>query len=81
MIFQVFAVKDELTGKFLQPSFFNDEKEALRTFKYQVNNIAIWRDNSSDFSFYKLGTYDDETGTIIGKIDKISNGRSVLNEA
>ena len=37
MIFNVCAVKDELTGKFMQPFYVKEEKEALRLFQHNVN--------------------------------------------
>lgn len=79
MIQILYAVKDELTQTFLTPAYFNTEDEAKRMFKTQVNNIDLWKDNSSDFSLYKVGTWDNETGTLIPIIEKIISGRSVLN--
>lgn len=79
MITTLYAVKDELTQTFLKPAHFDTEEEAKRMFKSQINNIELWKDNSSDFSLYKVGTWDNETGTLIPIIEKIINGRSVLN--
>lgn len=80
-VFQIVAVKDELTGCFLQPTFIETKEEATRLFSYQVNSIKLWRANASDFSLFHLGTYDTETGTLIGiNPVKIANGRSLLKE-
>ena len=80
-IFNIYTVKDELTNKHMEPCFIYDEKEALRLFKHQINNIPLWKDNSSDYSLYKIGTFDQSSGTIIGiQPEKIIGGRSVLNE-
>lgn len=83
-ISRIYSVKDELTGKFLNPFFIGDsettEQEAIRIFKNNINNISIWKDNSQDFSLYQIGAMDDTTGHIIGEADKIIGGRAVLNE-
>ena len=82
-IFNIYAVKDELTNKFMEPTFIKDENEALRLFTYQVNNIDLWKQNSADYSLFHIGTYDQGTGTIIGiQPAKVIGGRSVVkNEA
>lgn len=79
MITELYAVKDELTQMYLQPAHFNSEDEAKRQFKSQINTIPLWKDNSSDFSLFRIGTYNNETGELTSNIEKIINGRSVLN--
>ena len=80
MTYNIYTVKDELTGTFLNPSVINSDNEAKRIFKYQVNNTGVWKDNPEDFSLYKVATFDDETGTIVGiKPEKLCGGRSVKN--
>lgn len=75
---RIYSVKDELTQTFLQPVFVEKEDEILRIFTYQINNTPIWKDNASDFSLYYLGTFDSESGTIIGEIPKkVISGHSV----
>lgn len=79
MTYGLFSVKDELTSHFLAPVMMLNEDEAKRQFKSQVNNIQLWKDNPSDFSLYKLGSFDEDTGEILYKPEKIIGGRSVLN--
>lgn len=79
MILNFYAVKDELANRFLAPTLMNSEAEAKRQFKSQINNINLWKDNASDFSLFALGTYNDETGELICKVEKITGGRAVLN--
>lgn len=76
--FFIVAVKDELTGAFMQPNFGETIAELERIFKYQINNIDLWRFNSSDYTLYKLGTFDQETGELIPCIERLVNGRAVL---
>lgn len=79
MTYGLFSVKDELTSHFLAPVMMLNEDEAKRQFKSQVNNIQLWKDNPSDFSLYKLGSFDEDSGEILYKPEKIIGGRSVLN--
>ena len=72
-----FAVKDELAGTFYAPSLFNTEAEAKRNFATAINQNPIWHDNASDFSLFKLGSYDDSTGLITTKLEKVVSGHSV----
>ena len=79
MILKFYAVKDELSNTFLAPVLMNSEAEAQRQFKTQINTIPIWKENSEDFSLYELGEFNDETGELIGHIEKLTGGRSVKN--
>lgn len=76
----LYAVKDNLNNTFMAPTTIKSDNEAIRAFKSQVNKIDIWKDNPGDFSLYKVGYYDDETGTIEPGVEMIASGRSVLND-
>lgn len=75
--FTIAAVKDELSGTFLQPTFAGTLDEIKRSFKYQINNNPIWRDNPSDFSLYNIGEFDDQTGEIISSVYKEVSGHTL----
>lgn len=89
--FIMYSVKDEMTGKFMNPMFcecddiYKDtcveasDRLATRQFKSNVNNIQLWKDNPNDYSLYRVGYFDDEAGAMASKIEKVSSGRSVLN--
>ena len=79
MTYELYSVKDEMTSQHLAPVMMRNEDEAKRQFKTQVNNIQLWKDNPSDFSLYRLGTFDEDSGEILYKPEKIIGGRSVLN--
>lgn len=79
MICNMYAVKDELSGEFMIPTIIKNDDMAKRQFKTQINTIELWRENPSDYSLFKLGTYNDETGIIESHLEKIVGGRSVLN--
>lgn len=78
--FYIVSVKDELTGTFLQPTFGENIEALKRIFTTQINTIAIWKENSSDFSLYQLGFFDQETGEIIPEVVKLVSGHSVLRK-
>lgn len=81
MLHNVYAVKDELQGEFMQPIYSENDTLAIRQFKYQINNIDQWKYNSTDYSLYKLGTFDTASGEYFSYVEKVCTGRSVLDNA
>lgn len=83
MKFKMYSVKDELTGKFMNPMFVEEselaDSLAIRNFKTNVNDIKLWKDNPNDYSLYLVGKFDDESGAESTALEKIASGRSVLN--
>ena len=83
MKFEMYSVKDELNGKFMSPIFVEEgdyaEPNAIRQFKSNINNIQLWKDNADDFSLYRVGIFDDESGAYSTPLEKVASGRSVLN--
>lgn len=81
--FNMYSVKDELTGKFMNPLFVEEgeiaNQLATRQFKSQVNNIQLWKDNPNDYSLYLVGIFDDEHGSEATVLEKICSGRSVVD--
>lgn len=77
---KIYAVKDELTNTFLQPTFHENDLEITRLFEFQINNTPLWKDNASDYSLYKLGKFNEETGEIISKIEKLTGGRACVRK-
>ena len=69
-----------MTGRFMEPQFLRSEDEAKRNFTFQINNIKMWKDNSSDYSLYYLGQFSEDEGILIDTIcmEKITGGRSCL---
>lgn len=80
MTYDVYAMKDELTNMFFWPMYFKSEAEAKRYFKTKMNDNPDWKYNSTDYAFYRLGTFNDETGEYISQVSKEINGRSVIDE-
>lgn len=77
--FKIYAVKDELTGKFLQPIFMESDPEAIRWFKYVLNKTELWKQNAAMYSLYSIGTFNDKKGLGEYSINEmIQGGLSVL---
>lgn len=74
-----YAVKDNLTERYMNPALAEDDNVAIRQFRSNINHIPLWQDNPSDFDLYNLGTFDDTTGEIWYDPHKVINGRSAIN--
>lgn len=77
----MYAVKDELTGKFLSPVYHETDEVATRWFKYVVNNTEMWKYNAAMYSLYKVGTFNDKLGLVDHQApEMIAGGVSVLDK-
>lgn len=83
MEYVMYSVKDELTGKFMNPMFIEKDENAnniaIRQFRSNVNNIKLWKDNPNDYSLFIVGIFNDESGAESSILEKIISGRSVVN--
>ena len=61
MIIGVYCVKDEKQG-FLSPSFDLYDSLAIRGFSYSLSQQGIMSFAPEDYSLWKLGTFDTDTG-------------------
>ena len=77
MILGVYAVKDALQGRFMAPTFFDNEEVAIRQFRSNINNIPMWKENAADFQLYKLANFNDEIGEYEKDHHMIVNGKGV----
>lgn len=75
---RVYGVKDELTNRFMQPIYCQNDKEAERWFYTQVNEISLWRSNAADYSLYVLGTFNEGNGIFSSNVEKLQNGSAVV---
>lgn len=83
MKYVMYSVKDELTQKFMNPMFVEEneisDQLAIRQFRSNLNSIKLWKDNANDYSLFKVGIFDDEAGANSCVIEKVISGRSVLD--
>lgn len=79
---RVYAVKDELTGKYLQPVYHDNDEVATRWFKYVLNNTDMWKYNAAMYSLYFLAEFNDVEGynPISCVPEMICGGVSVLDK-
>lgn len=64
MIFGIYAVRDLKTG-FLTPTFDLNDQSAMRNFEHAAQNTqSLFFTHSSDYSLYRIGSYDSDTGLI-----------------
>lgn len=79
--YHMYSVKDELTGRFLNPIFMETDPEAIRWFKYVLNTTDMWKSNAAMYSLYKLGDFNDMQGLGDYPITElIQNGVGVLEK-
>ena len=78
----IYAVKDNLVGRFMQPIFLENDQQAIRWFKNAINSIDLWKSSASDYTIHRLGTFNDKNG--LGDypvIEEIANGLSLVERS
>lgn len=78
MNFTIYAIKDKLTNRFMQPFYLRNEQEAKRLFASQLNNIDIWKENPEQFILYELGTFNEELGFMTMDNIEICKGSDLI---
>lgn len=78
----VCSVYDAVAGTFSPPQCFRANGEALRSFRDAVNDEkSQFARHASDYSFYKIGVFDDGTGEFFPDKDKLCEASSLVNAA
>lgn len=70
MILSVYAMRDALSG-FLTPTFEVNDQVAERNFVHAVTNAgldSILSSHFDQFSLYRLGTFDTESGALTSEL-------------
>ena len=72
----VYNIYDEKAGAFLRPFFMPTMAAARRAVATIVNGEEdhVFKTNSSDFTLFEIGSYDDSDGLITGYLNKLSLG-------
>ena len=75
----VCAVYDDVTELFGPPVLFVNAGHAFRGFVDMVNSGSdeMLKRNPDDFSFYKLGLYDDTTGVFENQNERLARAQDV----
>lgn len=80
MTHQMYSMKDNLAGVYMQPQLFQNENVALRNFTEIINGTGVFKNNPGDFELWKIGTFDDQEGIVIPAPEKIATGLSVVRK-
>lgn len=64
MKYNLYAMRDSATREFLSVTVDKNDAAAIRNFDYAILNNPQLRFMPSDFSLYKLGFYDSDSGKI-----------------
>lgn len=80
MIRKYYAIKDNLAEAYMTPVLFDNDNLAIRWFTGVVNskeqNEVIYN-NPEDFELWKLGEFDNQTGTIYPGVQKLVTAKSL----
>lgn len=63
MIFGVYAIRDLKSG-FMSPTVEVNNQVAIRNFSYAVLHNEMFDSFVSDYSFYRIGSFDSNTGIV-----------------
>lgn len=70
MFYVMVSVQDSAVGVFGRPMFLRSDGEAVRVFQDEVNRAAednmLYR-HPDDYSLWRIGTWDDDTGEPIAE--------------
>lgn len=67
MKYGIYSIRDAAAGVFTAPTIDLTDESAIRGFSQAVNNAgSMMNFLPSDFSLYRIGTYDIESGQING---------------
>lgn len=68
MLYNLYAVRDKIVGAYNAPTLFVNEEAAKRSFKALLQKRP---DIAEDLTLWNIGTFEDETGTIIPTIPRL----------
>lgn len=83
MIYNVYAIRDQKSGRFMQPMNDLNDQTAKRGFSQAVNNPnGIIGFAPKDFDLYRIAEFNDEVGQFIPMevIELICNGAQLVFE-
>lgn len=81
MIKPVFAMKDEAAGIFMDPMIDYNKDTAIRNFEFACKNNQVINFRPSDFSFWHVADFDNETGKVLAIVpDLIMRGNDYADD-
>lgn len=82
MTYGIYAIKDAKTS-FMPANVDYNDASAIRNFEHAVRQPdSLLRSHSADYALWKLGTYDNETGSIVAlfPIEQLADASAILKE-
>uniref|UniRef100_A0AAU8AWV8 Nonstructural protein n=1 Tax=Dulem virus 155 TaxID=3145632 RepID=A0AAU8AWV8_9VIRU len=82
MIYGVYAIKDAKTT-FMPANCDYNDASAIRNFEHACSdNTSLMQSHAKDFTLWRLGVYDNETGIITPEVPavQLADGASVVKE-
>lgn len=82
MIYGVYAIKDAKTS-FMPCNVDYNDASAIRNFEHAVMAPdSLMRSHPADYTLYRLGSYNTETGTLVPEADpqQIADAASVVRK-
>lgn len=67
----VYSIRDVHTG-FMTPTVDQNDNSAMRNFGHAVmNSASLMNSHPKDYSLYKIGSFDTESGAIEGHLPEL----------
>lgn len=74
------AVYDHKSGVYSNPQYFRSNAEAIRAFADAVTSEkGIFAAHPADYTFYKLGVFDDSTGVVTSDVVPLVTGPECIS--
>lgn len=79
MKYPVYCIRDVHTG-FMTPTVDQNDASAMRNFAHAVKRPdTLFNSHPKDYSLYKIGEFDSDTGEIVGVMPElITDGYSLV---
>lgn len=62
MLFGVYAMRDNVSALYNQPTFEISDEIAKRSFRYAINSTDFLKFNAKDVDLFKIGEFENTTG-------------------
>lgn len=78
---EIVATKDTVIGAYMQPFYAHNKEDAKRNWGQSIYITGKQEDKAlliKDYQLYSLGTFNDETGEIIPKVEYLAKAQDYL---
>lgn len=64
MILEIYSIRDEASGLYMGIQTEQTELTAIRNFDYALNSNELMKFRPEDFSLWRVGRWDNQTGVL-----------------